>query len=240
MESERILSAIAGLIVSRELGPEARLPAERELVERLGTSRVTLREALRSLQQAGLLAARRGSGVAVRPRREWSLGALAFLLAATRPVGRGGGALRPLAVEALALRRGFARRLPGELAGRLAAGSLAAARGLAAEAFAARAEPVRFVRLDAGALAAAPEAAGAPMAVCLWNDLGRVPEALSRWLPPPAPAPTDYLDRQEELWEALETGDAGRAERLVGAHLARLDRGLLAVFEAPAAGGAQR
>jgi DNA-binding GntR family transcriptional regulator len=176
----------------------------------------------------------------VRPRREWSLGALAFLLAATRPGGPGGEALRPLAVEALALRRSFARRLPGETAGRLAAGSLGAARRLAREAFAARGEPVRFVRLDAGALAAAPEAAGAPMAVCLWNDLRRVPEALARWLPAPAPAPPDYLDRQEELWDALETGRFGRAERLVGAHLARLDRGLLAAFEAPPAGGAER
>jgi DNA-binding FadR family transcriptional regulator len=37
-----------------------RLPPERELAERLGVSRVTLREAIRSLQQAGYLEPRRG------------------------------------------------------------------------------------------------------------------------------------------------------------------------------------
>jgi DNA-binding FadR family transcriptional regulator len=237
MRSDRVLSEITGLIACGELGPEARLPAERELAERLGTSRVTLREALRALQGAGLLAARRGSGIRVRPRRDWSLAALALLLAAGRPDGTAGEALRPLAVEALALRRSFARRLPGEVAGRLATGSLSAARRLAAEALAERGVPTRFVRLDATALGSALEAAGAPMAVCLWNDLGRVPEALACWMPGPAPAPSDYLDRQEALWDALETGDAVRAERLVGAHLARLDRGLLAAFGAESRGG---
>jgi DNA-binding FadR family transcriptional regulator len=53
---ERLLQAIRlGVVV-----PGQRLPAERELASRLGVSRMTLREAIRSLQQAGYVESRRG------------------------------------------------------------------------------------------------------------------------------------------------------------------------------------
>ncbi|MFC7893782.1 FadR/GntR family transcriptional regulator [Streptomyces sp. NPDC057381] len=65
---ERILQVVRlGLVSGGE-----RLPAERELAERLGISRVTLREVLRVLQDQGLVEARRGryGGTFVLPRSE--------------------------------------------------------------------------------------------------------------------------------------------------------------------------
>jgi DNA-binding FadR family transcriptional regulator len=53
---ERLLTAIKLGIVA----PGARLPPERDLAERLSVSRVTLREAIRALQQSGYVESRRG------------------------------------------------------------------------------------------------------------------------------------------------------------------------------------
>jgi DNA-binding FadR family transcriptional regulator len=53
---ERLMQTIRLGVV----GPGERLPAERELAGRLNVSRVTLREAIRALQQAGYVESRRG------------------------------------------------------------------------------------------------------------------------------------------------------------------------------------
>src|SRR5437879_13818557 len=53
---ERLLQSIRLGVV----GAGQRLPAERELAERLGVSRVTLREAIRALADAGYVQSRRG------------------------------------------------------------------------------------------------------------------------------------------------------------------------------------
>lgn len=53
---ERLLQAIRLGVVS----PGERLPSERDLAARFGISRVTLREAIRALQQAGFVESRRG------------------------------------------------------------------------------------------------------------------------------------------------------------------------------------
>ncbi|MFB7494853.1 FadR/GntR family transcriptional regulator [Streptomyces sp. NPDC056161] len=70
---EQILQVVRlGLVPGGE-----RLPAERELAERLGISRVTLREVLKVLQDQGLVESRRGryGGTFVLPRADASGGA---------------------------------------------------------------------------------------------------------------------------------------------------------------------
>jgi GntR family transcriptional regulator, transcriptional repressor for pyruvate dehydrogenase complex len=59
--SEAIVQQIRGLIRSEQLRPGDRLPSERELGERTGVSRVTIREALRVLEASGLVEIRVGA-----------------------------------------------------------------------------------------------------------------------------------------------------------------------------------
>lgn len=63
--SHSVVRQIEQLILRGILRPGERLPSERELSERLGVSRPSLREAIAELQDRGLLATRAGAGIYV-------------------------------------------------------------------------------------------------------------------------------------------------------------------------------
>ena len=63
--SQSVVRQIEQLILRGILRPGERLPSERELSERLGVSRPSLREAISELQERGLLATRAGAGIYV-------------------------------------------------------------------------------------------------------------------------------------------------------------------------------
>lgn len=69
IETEKLSSAVVRqieqLVLRGILQPGERLPAERELAERLGVSRPSLREAIGTLQDDGLLTSKAGAGVFV-------------------------------------------------------------------------------------------------------------------------------------------------------------------------------
>lgn len=68
-----IAEALGREILSGALAPGDQLPPESALLERMGVSRTTLREAIKILSAKGLVAARPKVGTTVRPREEWSL-----------------------------------------------------------------------------------------------------------------------------------------------------------------------
>ena len=63
--SSAVVRQIEELILRGILRPGERLPAERELAERLGVSRPSLRDAVAQLQSAGLLSTKAGAGIYV-------------------------------------------------------------------------------------------------------------------------------------------------------------------------------
>ncbi len=63
--SDQIASQLEQMIADGSLNPGERLPAERQLSERLGVSRPSLREAIKKLSSKGLLYSRQGGGTYV-------------------------------------------------------------------------------------------------------------------------------------------------------------------------------
>lgn len=64
--SRYVLEQFHALLVAGELAPGDRLPPERELAERFGVGRGSLREALRELEILGLVETRQGAGTYIR------------------------------------------------------------------------------------------------------------------------------------------------------------------------------
>jgi GntR family transcriptional repressor for pyruvate dehydrogenase complex len=84
---EEVAAQIQRLIVDGRLRPGDHLPPERELAERFGVSRTSVRDAIRVLELMGLLDPRQGEGTVVRDLSPDSLvGPLASLLARNRPL----------------------------------------------------------------------------------------------------------------------------------------------------------
>ncbi|MBC7733009.1 MAG: FadR family transcriptional regulator [Bacteriovorax sp.] len=63
----QIADQLRALIDSGECGVGSRLPPERDLAQRLGVSRASVREAVIALEMEGLVEVRMGSGIYVRP-----------------------------------------------------------------------------------------------------------------------------------------------------------------------------
>src|SRR5262249_15921855 len=144
-------------IVSGTYPPGGRLPAERELARQLGASRPTLRETLRRLSEWNLVEPRRGSGIVVRPYRDWSLEVFAAYLRYGKPEP-GQPSLVRMLLDVLAMRRAVALEVVRMIATRVPKGGTTAARAAMARAWSLRDQPA-YVREDFEVMRAIAEAA---------------------------------------------------------------------------------
>jgi GntR family transcriptional repressor for pyruvate dehydrogenase complex len=205
---EGLIAQLKALIASARMEPGEKLPAERELAGRLGVSRVVVREALRSLKQAGLVEIRPGRGggafVAHRPHKPLS-DAVLDLYAQGR----------------LTLRHFYEARRGIEGAGV----RLAAARATARDVAALRAinrrllddagDPSSLRRHNAAFHVAVAEISGNPLIVLLVQSLMDLLDQVA----PLAMQSSSFMRatyrRHQAIIEALRRRDARRAERLM-------------------------
>jgi GntR family transcriptional repressor for pyruvate dehydrogenase complex len=82
--SEAILDSLRTQILAGKYAPGDRLPSERELAQRTGANRSSVREALKKLEQLGMITIGRG-GARVVPLEAAGLGALRHALAVENP-----------------------------------------------------------------------------------------------------------------------------------------------------------
>jgi GntR family transcriptional repressor for pyruvate dehydrogenase complex len=227
--SANVFEALLSDIVRGNYGPGARLPSERELAKNLGASRPTLREALRRLGEWGLIQVKRGSGVVVRARRDWTLDVLPAYLRMGAPA-EGPVALATLLKDLLGIRRAMFVEVLRMVGGRLAGRNLSAARASAVSAWEARHDVGQFVRHDYEALRGLVEAAGFMPALWLLGGLAPVYNEIARTLSGSSTAPPDYPDTYATIFDNLEAGHVKDAADRLADYLDRHDQRLLAVL----------
>jgi GntR family transcriptional regulator, transcriptional repressor for pyruvate dehydrogenase complex len=224
-----VFDTILADIVRGAYPPGARLPAERELARQLGASRPTLREALRMLSEWQLVESRRGSGVVVRDRRDWSIEVLPAYLRYASPAPGEPSITRMLA-DLLALRRSMIRDMIGIVAERMPPGGTTRAKAALARAWAVRAEPRAFADEDFAVMREVVEAAELLPALWLLNRLSGVYLEIARTITGAVRPPDDYLASHERVFAALEARDPARAREAMADYLDRHDRHLLAAM----------
>lgn len=205
-------------IVAGVYAPGSRLPAERELAQKLGASRPTLREALRRLGEWGLIATKPSSGVVVCEARDWSFDVLPALIA----YGVAKEGLRWLArlvKDLLDLRKVVVVEVLRLVASRIPRGSLDKARAAAARAFGARRDASVFHREDFEFIREIVSAAEFTPGLLMLNSLGRTYLALARTMTSAAAIPDDYLVSYEIVLAALEKNDGDKAAAAMAAYL---------------------
>jgi GntR family transcriptional repressor for pyruvate dehydrogenase complex len=63
---QEVVDQVTDLVLNNHLQPGDKLPAERNLAQQLGVSRTAIREAIRALEEKGLVEVRQGAGTFVR------------------------------------------------------------------------------------------------------------------------------------------------------------------------------
>ncbi len=216
-------------VLGGELGVGARLPAERELAVRLGASRPSVRAAVQSLVEAGVVSVRQGSGATVLPRRAWSARALVRVIRRGVETGDWQG-VAPQIREVLFLRNVLLLEVVVRVAGSVHAGALHRARAAIDDAWDARDDAAQFVRRDRRVIPLALEAAGAFPALWVLNGLGDTYLSLMAVVGDALAVPDGYRAAQHGVLDALESGDGAAARTTLTRYLEDLDRSIVAAL----------
>jgi GntR family transcriptional repressor for pyruvate dehydrogenase complex len=209
-----------------------RLPAERELSRMLGASRPTLREALRRLGEWNLVEPRRGSGVIVRPYREWALEVIAGYMRYGKPDAHQPSIPR-MVLDMMTMRRALVTEIIRVITPRVPAGGTSGARLAMARAWSMR-NDASYPREDFEVMRSLVEVAQFTPGLWLLNQLAHIYFDLANSLRMIVKAPDDYVQTHTKFFELIEAGDGAGATALMGDYLERHDTQLTAVLGANA------
>jgi DNA-binding FadR family transcriptional regulator len=203
----------------------SRLPAERELARQLGASRPTLREALRRLDEWSLVEPRRGSGIVVRPYRDWSFEVIGPYLRYGKPDASQPSIARIL-LDMFAMRRGLVLEVLRLVVGRIPKHGTTAARAAMARAWSLRDDP-QYIREDFEIMRRMAEAA--QFTPCLWllNRVAHLWLDAAETIRFAVRPPDDYVAVHTKMFDLVESGDGDGAYQLMASYLDRHDDKLL-------------
>lgn len=218
IEKQRVADEIVGqlrsLILTGKYPPGSKLPPERELAKHLGVNRSSLREALKKLEQQGLIRIRQGDGTRVENYMET---AGIELLGHLMPLARQPEMIRDI----LEFRRMLGREIARLTAERIQPHQLDQLRASAEKAWSPKADNTEIFRIDFDLYVEMTAIAGNRVLVLLVNT---VREAIKPYYPMLAVSivSPDYVrEHHKRLLDALGARDTARAIAVVDEYLTR-------------------
>jgi DNA-binding FadR family transcriptional regulator len=218
---DTVFERLLGDIVSGVHPSGSRLPAERELSRQLGASRPTLREALRRLGEWNLVEPRRGSGVVVRPYRDWSIEVMAAYLKYGKPEA-GQPTIARMVLDMMGVRRAVVLQVIRMTATRIPKGGTVHARAAMARAWSLRDTPA-YVREDFEVMRSIAEAARFTPGLWLLNRIAKLWSDAASVVSFAVKPPDDYVAVHSKFFDLLEAGDSDGACKLMSEYLERHD-----------------
>jgi DNA-binding FadR family transcriptional regulator len=205
--SESVAEQLRLAILRGEVAVGERLPPERELAPRFGTNRNTLREAIRSLEAQGLVAARQGDGVRVLDFREHGeLSLLPELVRVAAPGDR-----NAMLDDILLMRRQMAAEVAGMAALRATESQIAALRELLRLQRGQQDDILHTLQTDLRIYGAMVDAAGSVVARLMFHALSRLSQACIERVPVLVYVHPGYQEAMERTVDAISRRDAAAA-----------------------------
>lgn len=215
---EQVVAQIQEKILDGELRVGAKLPSERDLVEALGVSRSSVREALRSLEAMGIIESRGGcgreSGSTISGRSTEALGTLLRLHVA----------LAEIALDDLVdVRVQLERQSAASAASNRSERDIATLRALIELQRGSRQSSTEFNELDAEFHVAIARASGNKLSATFMQalreavkaEMVRAFAAMDDW----RSVADQLITEHSAIVDAIESGKAARAANLVEAHI---------------------
>ncbi|GGB46569.1 GntR family transcriptional regulator [Flexivirga endophytica] len=213
--SELVVERMEALIREGEWPVGSRIPAEPELVQRFGVGRNSIREAVRALEHAGLLAPRRGDGTYVRS-------ANLFVAVMTR------GATTEL-LDLLQVRRALETEAASAAASAASPRGVRTLRGLleSAESAFGRGDFDQYDQIDIDFHAAVVAASGNALLVDIYGGVLEVMRSSHAEITARLRSSATHPIGHRDLVEAIEAGDPAAAAAAVHSYLSEAESGLL-------------
>ncbi len=227
---DAVFERLLGDIVKGVHPAGTRLPAERELARQLGASRPTLREALRRLGEWKLVEPRRGSGIVVRPYRDWSFEVIAAYLRYGKP-DPSQPSIGQILIDLLSMRRAVVAQVIRLTASRIPKDGTRGARLAMARAWSLREQP-SYVAEDFEVMRQICEAAKFTPGLWMLNRLADIWLDAASVLRLAVRAPDDYVPVHTRFFDLLEGGQGEAAYRLMDEYLERHDQRIVEMLKA--------
>jgi GntR family transcriptional regulator, transcriptional repressor for pyruvate dehydrogenase complex len=218
---DQVFEKLLSDIVSGVHPAGTRLPAERELSRQLGASRPTLREALRRLGEWNLVEPRRGSGIVVRPYRDWSIEVFAAYMRYGKPDASQPTIARIL-IDMLAMRRAVCLEVIKLTASRVPKDATKGARLAMARAWSMRDQPT-YAREDFEVMRQIAEAAKFTPGLWMLNSIADIWADAALALRFVIRPPDDYVQVHTKFFDLIEHADTEGAVKLMTEYLVRHD-----------------